>query len=452
MEKLEYLTREECIEKLVNECRFYKEEGVWHVTSNSIGMYNNKLRILLQNSIKFYTSFLPSDTKSNIRLYYFINNITTIIDNTCKMCGNPTTFKKFYLGYHIYCSVKCMSNDPEIKANRESTNFSRYGVAHTLQCKEIREKGDITIKEIYGVEFISQSPIIKHKKKVTSFTRYGYEHTLQVPSIRQEIKETCNVLYGGNAPTSSPEVVAKREEKYFLKTGYKNPANNPEVKKLKKLNCNLKHNVDHYSKTPEFSSQMKEAWKNFPFEKLEIISKKKIYAHSIKSKAEKNRVVKLGQNTYFNKTGYFHNTHNPNSLVYKNNVKSKQHPSYENIYYQSLDEKWFLDLIDNCNLNHCIDRGVSIQYKNIKSRYYQIDFILDLKEEKYLIEIKGPHQYFLTDLINGNLFSKWEAALSYCQKNNYEDYIFILNKQIVSREYIINEYLIPYFNRNYPFL
>jgi hypothetical protein len=447
-EEIKYLSREECIEKLINECRFYKVDDVWHITGQSIGIYKNKIRYLLRISIEYYTSFLSVEISHKERLYYFINDIKEIIEHNCKVCGKETTFKKFYIGYHDYCSIKCQSNCIEIRESRKQTKLKKYGNENYNN----REGAKETCRNKYGVENVSQYIEIKEQKKKSSQNRYGTDYTLQAKTVRDDIKATCNKKYGGNAPTCSEEVVKLRNKNYLEKTGYLFPAKNPEVRESYKNTCLENYGVDHYSKTDEFKQSMIEAWENFSEEKLNSISQKHINFQKNRTQESIISMINNCRMTYYNKTGYYHNTYNPNSMIYLNKKGAKSHKKFVNIYYESNDELYFLNLIDDLNLNSYIKRGPFIKYKNLKNRYYIVDFEISFPNKKYLIEIKGTHSYFFKDLFDGTLFAKWKAAEKYCKENNYKEYIFILNKKIISQEEIINEYMIPFFNKNYPFL
>jgi hypothetical protein len=190
-EEIKYLSREECIEKLINECRFYKVDDVWHCASQSIALYKNKTRFLLRSSVEFYTSFLPINISYIERLYYFLNNILNIIEHKCKVCRKETTFKKFYIGYHEYCSIKCLSNCKETKKSIKQTKLEKYGNENYNNRKQAKE----TCLNNYGVENPSQDTEVKEQKKKSSQKRYGTDYPLQSQIVRKDIKTTCNKKY-----------------------------------------------------------------------------------------------------------------------------------------------------------------------------------------------------------------------------------------------------------------
>lgn len=115
------------------------------------------------------------------------------IDNrpTCQICGGPVKFVGKTVGgtfptcYHATC---CKEHERLLaKRNEEKTLHDRYGVSHTFNIPEIREKGKLA----------SQSDEAKEKKRQTMIDRYGYEHIFQNPDVRRKAKEN-SALYRKN--------------------------------------------------------------------------------------------------------------------------------------------------------------------------------------------------------------------------------------------------------------
>lgn len=419
-EEIKYLSREECIEKLVNECRFYKVGDVFNISKISSQMVTHKSRILLWESIKLFTIDYKGNSITE-RLYWFFYRI----DNypSCKICSTSTNFQGFNLGYTQFCSQKCVGVGSNEK--RDKTKKEKYpngeGIKHNPQ------KAKQTKLERYGNENYTNSK----KAKETCLNRYGVDNPAKIDFVKESKRATCLKRYNAENPFQSSKIQEKIKNDRFNKTGYINVSQLPEVKEKKRVKNSNKSEEEKQQK----SIKLKKAWKNKTKEQIKI-------------QFEKSSI------TYFNKTGYKHQSQDPNSKIHINSVKSIFHPNYKNIYYQSNNEKIFLDIIDELNLNSYICRGVSIKYKYGESfKYYIADFILEYnKNNKYLIEIKATHNYFYTDLWNGILFSKWDASEKFCKENNYREYIFILNNKIIKKEEIINNIMIPFFHLNYPYL
>lgn len=95
------------------------------------------------------------------------------------------------------------------------------------------------------------------------------------------------------------------------------------------------------------------------------------------------------------------------------------------IVNSSFEEKFILKCYE---LSILIKRGPLLKYIwDEKSRIYFVDFEIIKNNKKYLVELKGTHKWYYEELNNGKLYAKNDAAKAYIIKNNYEDFIFILN-------------------------
>jgi len=416
MEK-KYLSREECIELLVKECKFYKEENLYKISKISSQMVTHPSRKFLWDSIIKLT---PNYIKENIaeRIYWLIYFISS--PPICKYCNkNITKFNGFNLGYSQYCSQSCVGKASNTQ--RQKTVKQRYPNFYDTN----RGQAKNTHIRKYGKFFNN-----REQAKKTCIEKYGVENVAHIEQVKQAKQTTCLQKYGAITPFHSMEIQKSIKDNTLKKYGVENISQLDQVK---------------YKKQNKFNNKSKE--------EIEAIYEKKRQTFINKTEEEIKSQFDKSKITYFNKTGYYHQSHNPNSGIFNKSVKSKYHPDFNNIIYQSNNEKQFLDLINDLNLNKYIKRGCSIKYKHIKVHFYIIDYILEYTpDDRYLIEIKATHQYFHKDLWSGKLFAKWEATENYCKNNNYKDYIFILNNKIITKQEIINEFMIPFFNMNYPYL
>ena len=74
-------------------------------------------------------------------------------DGYCAICGKPTSFKSFNVGYFEYC-LSCSHNTSECKEKRKNTTLIKHGVDQVLKSSEVRNKIKQTILEKYGSEQI----------------------------------------------------------------------------------------------------------------------------------------------------------------------------------------------------------------------------------------------------------------------------------------------------------
>jgi len=85
-------------------------------------------------------------------------------------CGHKPKFINFKKGYLKYCSIKCSSNN-----------------------KEVREKYKKTCINKYGVDNVSKSDSIKNSKEITNLKRHGVKTFLQTKMVNEIINEKYGV-------------------------------------------------------------------------------------------------------------------------------------------------------------------------------------------------------------------------------------------------------------------
>ena len=72
------------------------------------------------------------------KLYNFVNSIDN--NPTCIRCGKTLHLKKYYIGYHDYCSIICR-NKSEIIINKiKQTCLNKYGVNNPSKLEEVKKK------------------------------------------------------------------------------------------------------------------------------------------------------------------------------------------------------------------------------------------------------------------------------------------------------------------------
>lgn len=145
----------------------------------------------------------------------------------CKVCKNPTRFYNMSQGYQLYCSIKCMANDPDIKSKKIKTNNRKYGCNHPLQNQEIYTKFKNSCISSFGVDNPSKAAKIKFKKQNTCFSNFGVDNPSQSKMIQRKKIENCRSKFGCDYPFQ-----------------------NSEIQNKFRLTCLRKYGVDHYTKTP----------------------------------------------------------------------------------------------------------------------------------------------------------------------------------------------------------
>jgi hypothetical protein len=99
-----------------------------------------------------------------------------------------------------------------------------YGTEHSLQSKEVKEKGKKTMMEKYGFENAMKSDIIKDKIKNTNLERYGVENVFQSEIHKEKIKNTCLEKYGVENVMYDPDIAARSLHNMAKKKSYTFPS------------------------------------------------------------------------------------------------------------------------------------------------------------------------------------------------------------------------------------
>lgn len=191
---------------------------------------------------------------------------------TCKICGNPVTFKNIFKGYHIYCSRKCSMNDEYVKdkvySGSKNTCLEKYGVEHYNQTTEGKEKHKQTCLERYGVENYAQTNECKEKVKTTFLNHYGVEYYFQTDEFKNNYKKICVERYGTESPMQAEEIKKKITQTCLEKYGETSYSKTPEfIMKLENA-CLKKFGTKYYTQSNDYKEKKNE------FMDKQIFSKK----------------------------------------------------------------------------------------------------------------------------------------------------------------------------------
>lgn len=94
-------------------------------------------------------------------------------EGVCPVCGKPTTFRGFSVGYDRCCSKQCAAKNPERQDKIRSTNLERYGVTNAYQKPEVVAKSRAN----------SHTPEAMAKQFATKKAKYGVTSFWQIPEI-----------------------------------------------------------------------------------------------------------------------------------------------------------------------------------------------------------------------------------------------------------------------------
>lgn len=119
------------------------------------------------------------------KVYLCLNGLKKVPTCKNKNCYKRVKFRNSTLGYREYCSIKCISSDPNIKEVKEKKSLDKWGTKSPVQSEEIKEKIKKTNQKRYGGNSPMSSSMIKDKSKSTLIKNWGVEN----PSQSEEILE-----------------------------------------------------------------------------------------------------------------------------------------------------------------------------------------------------------------------------------------------------------------------
>ncbi len=121
-------------------------------------------------------------------------------------CGGLLKFKNSTVGYHEYCSKRCMDKDDKIKEKRKNTVMERYGVNVVSKSDDIKNKMIDTNLKIYGYNSPILNEEVKNKSKETLLKNHGVDSPLKSNEILKKVKDTCKLKYGFENVKNVPHI------------------------------------------------------------------------------------------------------------------------------------------------------------------------------------------------------------------------------------------------------
>lgn len=208
------------------------------------------LRTQLKSIVAIQVGGTPTLSEA---VFCIMNSITTRPIRVCPTCNCEHGVAKFCSiidGYtvDVFCSNKCMANNPVVRAKTKetlischgvnnpfllgdavATNIAKYGVPHPMQNPDVFAKAKATNIERYGVENPNQNTTIQAKSKVTNRARHGADFPSQNDEVRKKAIVTNQARRGVDYPTQSPVVRTKVMATNIDRYGVENVSQNAEI-------------------------------------------------------------------------------------------------------------------------------------------------------------------------------------------------------------------------------
>ena len=101
-------------------------------------------------------------------------------EGICKCCGTETKYWNLEHGYREFCSRTCCwkvtTRLESVKAKRKQTCKEKYDSENYMQCKDFKEKTEVTNLREYGVKNAGGSDVAIAKIKATKLANHGDEN------------------------------------------------------------------------------------------------------------------------------------------------------------------------------------------------------------------------------------------------------------------------------------
>lgn len=248
---------------------------------------------------KYYEKYKPYNVGDIIEIkpLELPKNSKVKITAICDICGDSKKicyqgYRKQYENGNFYCCRKCFIIKSKI------TNNERYGVDFIMQNENFKNKNKNTLKEKYGINNISQldsirkirserlkDPKYQDKLKKSIEYKYNIDNISKLESIKEKKIKTTLKNYGVENPSQSSEIFIKSQ-----KSG----------KKIKKHECGLYYRGSYEKDFLDICFS-----KNIKLDKgltiKYIINNKNKYYHSDYYLKEKNLIIEIKSDYYYEK-------------------------------------------------------------------------------------------------------------------------------------------------------
>ena len=151
-------------------------------------------------------------------------------EGICKYCGAETKYWNLEHGYRDFCSRKCFwkvtTQLESVKEKRKQTCKEKYDSENYMQCKDFKEKTEVTNLREYGVKNAGGSGVAIAKIKATKLANHGDENYNNM----EQTYATKELKYGNKYYNNFNKALKTMNEHYNT-LGALSPTQIPELKK-----------------------------------------------------------------------------------------------------------------------------------------------------------------------------------------------------------------------------
>lgn len=184
------------------------------------------------------------------KVYCYIHQLKKV--PICQ-CGNTVKFKNKTLGYHLFCSKKCVNKSIVVRNKIKRTNLEKYGNENHMKSDIIYNK----LLESLHNRTKEQQDVINEKRVKTVNDRYGVNNVANVPVfVEKRVANFDVVSWRINFETSMLEKYGVKNILELDEYRKRMVENTDYEKKTKKTrNTMVERYGAWYSATPEFSEK-----------------------------------------------------------------------------------------------------------------------------------------------------------------------------------------------------
>jgi hypothetical protein len=341
-----------------------------------------------------------------------------------------TCLKKF--------GVAHSSQSEEIKEKMRQTCLSNYGVKSPFQSKEIREKIKQTWMRNHGVEYPSQSEKIKEKIKRTCMKNHGVSNPMQSEKIKQKSQQTCLKNHGVKNSMQSAKIREKSRQTCLKIYGVKCSLQSDRVKEKIKQICMKRYGVQHFMQSAKVREKNRlTCMKNYGVEyptQLEKFKEKSrqtcLKNHGVKNSMQSKKIREKSQQTCIRNHGVRNPMQCPKIFgkQQKSAFKFKEYkfPSGRITQVQGYEPAALNALIliyNEQDIQTSFENQLAIDYysNDGKSHVYYPDIFVT--SENMIIEVKSTYTYDLHK-------EKNELKARACVEQGYKFQFYIIDRKL----------------------
>lgn len=182
--------------------------------------------------------------------------VTERLNSFCKTCNRQLNYNQIS-NHAKYCSVKCSSNDPQLRQKFKLTCLQKYGCEFPSQNKQISQKTKQTNLQRYGFQCANSNPQIKKKRIQTNLQKYGCEYAIQNKEVKAKIIRTNLQKYGCQYGLQNQSVKEKRKITNLQKYGVQNVFQNDKIKEKSRSTMLSKYGVQYNMQSEQLRNKVK---------------------------------------------------------------------------------------------------------------------------------------------------------------------------------------------------